>query len=795
VRIGVVRTQVPFVSGGAERHSAGLCDALRRYGHQAAEITIPFKWYPVDTLVDSILAAKLIDLSEVEGVPVDMMIGLKFPAYLAKHPNPVFWLIHQHRQAYDMWASGDSDLLHAPEGLAARQMIIEEDRAAFARSSRPLYANSRNVAQRLKSHLGLPSQPLYHPPSLADQLRTGAFGDYLFAPGRLNRSKRVDLMLRALAQTPSHLKLVIAGEAENPAYLAELRDLAAALGISNRVEWLGRIDDATMIRRYAEARAVVFVPQDEDYGYITLEAMLSGKPVITTTDAGGPLEFITDRQQGLVTAPDPDALARAFVELGDDPNLSETLGTAGRHHYDSLNISWETVVETLTDQEAQPQPSPADAAATVEAAAEIPAETAVSAVRAAVAPPAPPPLPFNSITDVLDAYTFETLPAVSGEPTRPVEPGLAQYLGTHWTRFQTTLHHIVEHAPRNILDVGVFPPLAFEAMIVNALPEAKLSGVWEGPNPYSQTVKSRNPKYPDFNIELRPANIERDAMPYDDAQFDMVLGMEIFEHLALDPHFFLCQAARVLRPGGQIILTTPNIGSHRGLHKILNRQSPYSFGLFVPSGGVYGRHNREYTPHEVEALASAAGFETHHLSTVDVYDDHVEAETAALMLARNDVLNLRGETIFYVGRKAGAPTAPPSGMYHGDPTRLSGSLEIDAQERDTGLTRLKITNTASSWWSCNGDQATALLAEWIDEQNYLVHTNVTLPLSEPVAPGASTTFSFRSDAANEMNAREGSLKLHLFQTGVGSFTGAGRANALTVPCTEAAFLRLSKSAI
>jgi len=792
MRVGVVRTQVPFVTGGAERHAAGLVSALRQYGHEACEITLPFKWYPVETLTDSILSARLTDLSESEGVPIDMMIGLKFPAYLARHPNPVFWLIHQHRQAYDMWSAGTSDLLDSPDGMMARDMIQAEDRAAFARSARPLYANSQNVAGRLEKYLGLDSTPLYHPPPLAGQLTQGSFGDYLFAPGRLNPSKRVDLMLRALAKVPGPLRLVIAGVPENPAYLDELHRLAAALGIAGRVDWLGGVDDDTMIRHYAQARAVVFTPQDEDLGYITLEAMLSGKPVITTTDAGGPLEFISHQRDGLITAPDADALSQAFTTLSEDIALAETMGQAGHARYHSMNISWEHVVETLTGETAKPAPGPAQIAALEAKAAATPAEEAVARVQAAVAPPPAPTLPFASITDVLEAYAFDTMPQENGEGPVPVEPGLAQYLGSHWTRYLTTLHHIVDCAPRDILDVGVFPPLAFEAMVVNALKDVKMSGVWEGPNPYAQSVKSLNPAYPDFDIELRPANIERDVMPYGDAEFDMVLGMEIFEHLALDPHFFLTQAARVLRPGGHIILTTPNVGSHRGVRKILDCESPYSFGLFVPTGGVYGRHNREYTPHEVEALAHGAGFETHYLGTSDVYDDHVDPATAALMIAREDNLHLRGETIVFVGRKAGVPSAPPAGLYHGDPARLSGKLVLTKDEAQTGLTQVTAQNTSSGWWPAAGNQATALLAEWINGEDYLVHTNVILPLSEAVAPGAETTFSFRRDPNM---AHAGTLRLHLFQTGVGAFTGTGRANMLELPCSEATFLTLAKQAL
>jgi glycosyltransferase involved in cell wall biosynthesis len=790
MRIGVVRTQVPFVTGGAERHAAGLVSALRSYGHEAAEITLPFKWYPAQTLTDSILAAKLTDLTEAEGVPLDMMIGLKFPAYLARHPNPVFWLIHQHRQAYDMWDAGTSDLLDDPDGMTARDMIKVEDRAAFGRSARPIYANSQNVARRLQKYLGLASKALYHPPPLAERLTQGSYGNYLFAPGRLNPSKRVDLMLRALAKTPAHLRLVLAGVPENPAYLDELRSLAAALGIASRVEWLGGIDDASMIRYYAEARAVVFTPLDEDLGYITLEAMLSGKAVITTTDAGGPLEFITNRAEGLITPPSAEALARAFSEVGEDVSLAERIGGAGLAHYQGLDISWEHVVETLTGETAKAQPGPAQIAALEAIAAALPAAASVARVQAAIAPPAPPPLPFASITEVLEAYTFDTLPFEEAGGSAPVEPGLAQYLGTHWTRFQTTLHHVVDCAPRDILDVGVFPPLVFEAMLMNVLPGVKMSGVWEGPNPYAQTIKSRTPTYPDFDIELRPANIERDVMPYGDAEFDLVLGMEIFEHLALDPYFFLCQAARVLRPGGHIILTTPNVGSHRGVQKMLNRQPPYSFGIFVPTGGVYGRHNREYTPREVEALAHGAGFVTQHLSTVDVYDNKVDPSIAALMIAREDELNLRGETIFFVGRKAGQPTAPPLGFYHGDPVRLSGKLTVTTDEAVTGLTQIAISNTSNGWWPVSGDKATALLAEWIDRRGYLVHTNIILPLNEAVAPGAETHFSFRRDVGGSASDG-GMLKLQLFQTGVGAFAGAGRANTLMLPCSEAAFLVLT----
>ena len=113
MRVGVARTQVPFVTGGAERHAAGSGQrSARTTAMKPAKSPCPSNGTPWRALTDSIHAARLADLSEAEGVPIDMMIGLKIPSLSRlRHPNPVFWLLHQHRQAYDMWHAGTSDLL------------------------------------------------------------------------------------------------------------------------------------------------------------------------------------------------------------------------------------------------------------------------------------------------------------------------------------------------------------------------------------------------------------------------------------------------------------------------------------------------------------------------------------------------------------------------------------------------------------------------------------------------------------------------------------------------------------
>lgn len=795
MRVGLLQTQVPFVRGGAERHSAGLRDALERHGHSVAEITLPFRWYPANKLVDHTLAAKLTDVSEASGVPIDLAIGLRFPAYLAQHPNKTFWVIHQYRQAYDMWDAGTSDLLDDPMGQEARRMVMAEDRLAFEQTTAPIFANSRNVADRITRYLGKTAHPLYHPPAGAELFYTERFDGFLLAPGRINPSKRIDLILHALSKCSAPGTLLVAGTPEDPAYLDRLQKLSRDLGVDRRVEWHIGVSDAEMRALYACARGVAFVPQDEDYGYITLEAMLSAKPVITCTDSGGPLEFITHDREGLVAQPTPESLAHSFDILFSDALLSERMGAAGRTKIEDENISWDHVVSTLTGSDAELKradtghlPPESNTTQIKKASA---SEDAVAQLAAAVAPDAPRTrIPFENARDVLRAYAFDTLPDEAMDP----DPGLVSYLDTHWARYQATLDLVVDQKPTDILDVGVFPPLVFEAMLANALPGARLHGVWEGPNTFEQTVRARRAGLPDFSLRLEAANVERAPLPFDDASMDMVLAMEILEHFALDPYYFFCEAARVLRPGGHLVVTTPNVTSHRGVWKVLNGIAPYSFGIFVPSGGVYGRHNREYAPDEVAELGRCAGLTTHVLETRDVYDRHIEEAAAVLLHERGDNGTLRGENILYVGEKSGLPTEPPINFYHGDPRRMAGTLSHVETEADTGLVRVRAKNTSGAWWTYQDDRATLLLAQWINAEGVLRHVGVYLPLPKALGPGQETDLMLRLDAAGTEVA-PGQLTLDLFQKGVGTLTGTGRANQIALPCSEEAFLRLAQDTL
>jgi glycosyltransferase involved in cell wall biosynthesis len=346
VRIVIATVQVPFVSGGAESHAAGLKSALEREGHEAEIVTVPYNPAVPERIADQMLACRLLDLTEIHGTRVDRLIGLKFPAYLIPHPHKVVWVLHQHRAAYDLWDYPFEDLSASPRGLIVRESIRRADQ--LLTEAHAVFANSRNIASRLGHFCGISATPLYHPPPHAeDFFCADQTDDYFFFPSRLSASKRQSLVLEALALTREKVKVRFAGVADSAEYGKRLKQLAVKLGVESRVQWLGYLSEKEKRENYARALAVIFPPVDEDYGYITLEAMLSSKAVVTCEDSGGPLEFVSPRKTGMVTKPTAAALAEALDELWQDRNLTAKLGSAGRASYERLGISWSEVVKKL----------------------------------------------------------------------------------------------------------------------------------------------------------------------------------------------------------------------------------------------------------------------------------------------------------------------------------------------------------------------------------------------------------------------------------------------------------------
>jgi glycosyltransferase involved in cell wall biosynthesis len=331
----VCGAQVPFSRGGAELHMEALVAQLARAGHRAELVRLPTAW-DKSRVFDAALAWRLVPLD------ADLVIATNFPSYFARHPNKVVWLFHQHRNAYDGIGSPWSDYGLDDDSLEAQRLLTEWDTAALGEARRR-FTTSEVVADRLARFNGLPAEPLYHPPPLADRLHRGPYGNYVFCPTRLEQNKRPQLMVDALAHMATKTDVVIAGTGS---LAADLEARAVELGCSDRLRLPGFVSDDELVELYAGALAVVYVPFDEDYGYVTLQAFLAGKPVITADDSGGVLEWVDDGVTGFVTDGSAERIASAVDQLALDPGLAGALGDAGQQRARALD--WPSVVARLT---------------------------------------------------------------------------------------------------------------------------------------------------------------------------------------------------------------------------------------------------------------------------------------------------------------------------------------------------------------------------------------------------------------------------------------------------------------
>jgi glycosyltransferase involved in cell wall biosynthesis len=339
VRVVVCAPQVPFARGGTEILVENLVKELRRREHEAELVTIPFRWYPRARVLTQALLWRLTDLEEADGRPIDLVIATKFPSYAIRHLNKVVWLVHQFRQAYELDGTPLGQFGPDPFDRATRRAVHRLDSTTLG-EARKLFAISQNVANRLRENNALEAEVLRPPPQALDY-RCEEYGDFVLSVGRLDRAKRIDLLVEALAADP-RLKAVVAGEgSEGP----RLEQLAREQGLGDRLRFAGRVDQQELAGLYARCRAVFYAPVDEDLGFVPYEAFLSEKPVVTTRDAGGPLEVVTDQQTGLVCKPEPAAVAEALSRLANSAEEARTWGRAGKKLAEQA--SWDNVVERL----------------------------------------------------------------------------------------------------------------------------------------------------------------------------------------------------------------------------------------------------------------------------------------------------------------------------------------------------------------------------------------------------------------------------------------------------------------
>ncbi len=333
------RPQVAFARGGVEIFTDALVAELQERGHEADLVTVPFKWYPGSRVLTQAFLWRLLDLSEADGAPIDIVVATKFPSYVVRHPEKRVWLVHQFRQAYELDRTELGQFGESAEDRALRRQIQELDRVSLGEATR-LFATSQNVASRLERSTGLVAEVLRHPPQELGY-RNDGYGRYLLSVNRLDRAKRLDLLVEAAALDPS-LEVVIASDGPDR---ARLEALARERGLDGRVRFAGRVSAQELADLYAGCLATFYAPVDEDFGMGPYESFLAEKPVITTTDAGGPLEVVRDGETGVVVAPQAAAVAQAAAWLRDHRDEAAALGLSGKAVAEQ--VTWDRAIARL----------------------------------------------------------------------------------------------------------------------------------------------------------------------------------------------------------------------------------------------------------------------------------------------------------------------------------------------------------------------------------------------------------------------------------------------------------------
>lgn len=382
----VAPSPVPFCIGGAEKLWWGLLGAINQYSpHQAELIKLPSRETTLEDLISSYQVFSQLDLYYF-----DRVISGKYPAWMVQHPHHTCYMLHRLRGLYDTYHfAGLPDVINFPQpeieqvrklmrqqqegsiakrghdtlpalfqsltdlmqnsslptdlwqfpGPFAREVVHCLDNIALSPRAMERYAAiSKNLTTRKNYFPAGTDVSVIYPPSSLNHFEQGSY-DYWFTVSRLDNAKRLRLLIAAMEHTQAPLQLKIAGTGPDS---EALKALAAG---DDRIEFLGFVNDSELIPLYANALAVLYVPYDEDYGLVTIEAMMSGKPVLTTTDAGGPNEFVIHGETGYSVVPDPGAIAERMDYLYSHPAEAQSMGETGRKFVSG--ITWENVVHQL----------------------------------------------------------------------------------------------------------------------------------------------------------------------------------------------------------------------------------------------------------------------------------------------------------------------------------------------------------------------------------------------------------------------------------------------------------------
>ncbi len=344
MRIAICSSFVPFINGGARFIVEWLEQRLREHGHSVEVIYLPMNEDRPDTHLRQMSAYRMMDLSQ----SVDRVITTRPPAHLIQHPKKVVWFIHHFRRFYDLWDTPHRGFPDDPRHRAVRDAIVRADTAALSEAHR-LFSNSQVVADRVQRFNGLTPEVLYPPMHDVDRFHDAGQGDEIVYICRTEAHKRQDLLLEAFSHVRTPVRLRICGSGSNPMYAESLRQYIDQHQLGDKVTLVNRwITEEEKVAWLSTALAAAYLPEDEDsYGYPSLEAAHSSKPVLTTRDSGGVLEFVEHGRNGFITEPEPRALAEAIDQFWTDRQATREMGRQARMRVAELKIDWSHVVERL----------------------------------------------------------------------------------------------------------------------------------------------------------------------------------------------------------------------------------------------------------------------------------------------------------------------------------------------------------------------------------------------------------------------------------------------------------------
>lgn len=468
--------------------------------------------------------------------------------------------------------------------------------------------------------------------------------------GRFDTAKGSDTLveyfLRFKQEYPSNLKLVLTGHA------------AVAVPEHPDIVFLGFVDEAYKFALMQHAQVFVQPSAFEALSIVLLEALLSGTPALVNSNSSVMADHCRAADAGFDYS-DYDSFREILRTLLEREDLRRFLGENGRR-YVKENYSQQVVAQKLMQSVGaprsagalrgpgqgpprEPEKRPQPPRRTVRLESHVPRQKTFSNVTI------PEDLELRGkinreSLDQLRDYLRESI------VTPEARTELFGYIEEALLRFVNTVC-LVPERNGTLLELGANPYFLtlclkkfrrYDLELANFFSD---SVAYEPGQVCEQEITNTN--YGEHHrFSYRVFNIEKDVFPYADASFDVILFCEIIEHLVSDPVVVLEQIHRVLKPGGFLVLTTPNVGRWENVCRMASGENiydPYS------RYGIYGRHNREYTPKELQELLTSVGFKLDQICTRDVHPNPPVCESHRVRVSRQDV----GQYIFIRARKQG----------------------------------------------------------------------------------------------------------------------------------------------